>query len=108
MKLFRTLLFIVLTFAVEGCNSHCGLVDKVKKVAMDGIVEKKYIIERDKNTRVLSVKNHRDIYLRSEVSGFWEYVQEGDSVSKDSNTYIVHVFRADSTKSFELKYLGCN
>jgi len=110
IKVKQTIIFVFLTIILVqgGCNTHCELVDRMKGVSINGEVEEKYIKEWDKHTEILRVKNYDDIiYLVSDQSGFWNYVQVGDSVNKKADSFLVGVFREGDKRTFELRYQGC-
>jgi hypothetical protein len=83
---------------------------KAGQVEYKGLVDKKYIdinhaipifIVKDKNNISLKVSNYRDI------SGLFDYIEVGDSIIKEGDSYEIIVIRNNFEKKFTLDY-GCN
>ena len=108
LKQAIVLIILIIILIQGGCNTHCELVHRMKEVSIDGKVEEKYVKEWDKHTEILGVRNYVDlIYLVSDQSGFWNYVEVGDSISKQADSFVVDVFRKGDKRTFELRYQGC-
>ena len=103
--------FAILSILLVSCYSHCELVTEVKEDQFNGRVTTKKIETWNKNTKVLitSDMNFFDagIYVRNEISGFWDYVVIGDSVSKPRNSYEITVIRDKELRTFNLNYPYC-
>lgn len=113
-------LFFVL-IVVCSCHSHCDEVERVREFRIEGIIEKKYRRELNHNSYEIEFTNNANndhvkyligdnvnsIYLESESSGFWQYVQVGDSITKYQGRLEIWVYRNGAGKrKFELLY-GC-
>lgn len=89
-----------------------------KNLSIDAIINKKYRIEWNRKEEMLAFSNISEshtISLYGDTSGFWEYVNVGDSLHKEPDTLMIFVYRKDSTdsatfkltKAFKMDF-GCN
>jgi hypothetical protein len=77
-------------------NYGCYMSEKIKKVKISGIVEKKYINKRNHSTPMLLVNNGRDkikISLSYEKSEYFKGIHEGDSLLKEEGTLKIFTWR---------------
>ncbi len=120
----RYILFLYLLFLSEivtSCRSHCDVVEGVKEININGVVSKKYRLDWNHNSPEIDFTNSanndhvkyrvgenvHNIYLVFEKSGFWKYVQEGDSIVKKRDSFEIVVYRNEIlARKFILDY-GC-
>lgn len=114
MKKVRSIVTLAssITFIMGfGCNSPCDLVEKQRIKAIAGSIQKKEIDSLSRNSRVLLLEENvivkKFIYVNNETSGFWEYIQVGDSVYKEANSMTISVFRSDVKTDFKLTFPYC-
>lgn len=73
-----------------------------------GNVYEKDIVEWNRGKRLLKFSNaygKETLYLFGENSGFFEYVQEKDSIVKQQNSFSIDIYRGGTlVKVFKLKY----
>jgi hypothetical protein len=105
------ILIIIIACFLFSCQSHCDAVQDVKKIGIAGRILDKYRIKLNRNSKELdftnSLSNRKHIYLFFERSGFWDFVQVGDSLYKSEDSFKIHVYRMNNDpKIFILEY-GC-
>lgn len=103
---------LILIFQLlSSCHSHCDEVERIGKLGIEGKIKRKYRLEWNHNSPELDFSNRANnvnrIYLVDEKSGFWEYINVGDSIVKKPKSFNVTVFRNKVlVKKFNLDY-GC-
>jgi hypothetical protein len=112
---------LILIQLLTSCHSHCDVVNDIEKIEIKGKIKKKYRMEWNHDSPEIDFSNSANndhiksifddnvyhIYLVREKSGFWKYVQAGDSIVKERGSFAVTVFRTDTlAKKFNLDY-GC-
>ncbi len=81
------------------CTTYCGGNLILKEMPIDAIIDKKYRIEWNRKEEMLAFSNISEahtISLDGDSSGFWEYVNVGDSLHKELDTLMIFVYRKDS------------
>jgi hypothetical protein len=79
---------------------------------IDGLIMEKYRIKWNHNEPQLIFTNFSgseiDLYLHTDKSRFWDFVNVGDSISKNANTFEINVYRKGFfSKRFILSYGDC-
>ncbi|MEZ5070909.1 MAG: hypothetical protein R2751_08060 [Bacteroidales bacterium] len=85
-------------------------IEKEKSSSLHGIVTKKFYVKGDMYpTIVVSTGNSKSAEKRfhAERSGIFDYLQEGDSISKDLNSLKYKIIRGDSIYVFKFT-MFCN
>jgi hypothetical protein len=105
---FTTLIALVF----QSCNNRCDAVKSVREREIEGVIKKKYRLSWNHNSKELDIyKNSRKIlgiYFFSEESGLWDFVQIGDSLHKERESFDVRIYRAGmNPQTFTLQYPGC-
>jgi hypothetical protein len=102
------ILIIIVIFLVK-LNKQYGN-DQIKnyyqKLALNGIVSKKYVDKKQHNYPILEIQSNegiQEVNLCNDNSGLFDYVQESDSVVKIEGTLNVIVFRNNIETTFILK-----
>jgi hypothetical protein len=112
---------LIIVAMLSSCHSHCDVVNDLEKIEIKGKIKKKYRMEWNHDSPEIDFSNSANndhiksifdenvyhLYLVRERSGFWKYVQVGDSIVKERDSFEVTVFRNDIlSKRFNLDY-GC-
>jgi hypothetical protein len=106
MRLFT---FLVLSVFCSCSYTHCGSVEYYFESSIKGKVIDKYRLKWNRNSRELDISEAGGIghiYLIGERSGFWDNVQVGDSLIKESKSLRIHVIRGNQTIIYDLNH-GC-
>lgn len=107
-------IFCFLALELLISSSRCDYVKEIKGLPIEGIVLKKDRLEWNHNEPQLDFTNYATnrfflgLRLQTEKSGFWDFVNVGDSISKKENSMKVNVYRSQVLiKSFQLRYGDC-
>jgi len=106
MRYFITISILIFLVFFSGCFTYCGAKRMMKKMSIDGIIDKKYKIEWNRKEEMLAFSNiseSQTITLNGDSSGFWEYVNVGDSLHKEVDSLMIFVYRKDSSDSTTFK-----
>ncbi|HPR86325.1 MAG TPA: hypothetical protein PLG33_09740 [Prolixibacteraceae bacterium] len=101
-KVFEFCVFIALIFLMIKWEdySHKKFLEKYKKAKFEGQIIKKYIDRKQHNYQMLVIqkKEGRDsTYYDTDSSGFWDFVEIGDSVIKIENSNEIKVVNKDTS-----------
>jgi hypothetical protein len=83
---------------------------KAKNYSYNGIVIKKYIDTENHSHKTIKLLRSGDTLTRiftEDISGFYEYVQIGDNISKKEGSYDIKLFTGREDTIFTLDY-GCD
>jgi len=105
IKVFVSILLIV------SCTTHCLQVEELYKSNMSGIINSKSVNGRGHRLVSFDKYNYNNLsylYVLGDRSGLWNYIDIGDSVYKDANTFKVNVKRKHMIKTFRMKFPNCS
>jgi hypothetical protein len=106
----RVITALILIICLNGCiRSYCGAVEDFKRQESCSIVLKKDSLKWNHNEPMLRVKDFcgDGFKVNGDVSGFFEYVQVGDSLSKPKDSFKVAVFREGKKVAVYKMDFGC-
>lgn len=98
---------IIFVFIVFYCGNDSYYKNQIAPLKFDGLVVDKY---RDKigDYPRLTIDNYNGRQILtiydSDRSGFYKYVEKGDSIKKDSGELIFYVKRNENMKKFKIVY----
>lgn len=113
MRIALFLFLMCLVLILVGCiRTYCGAVGDFKKRKSCSIVLKKDRVRWNHNEPRLLVKEYcskMDVFrVSGDGSGLFNYVQIGDSLYKEANSFTVFVYRkgVEEPKTFNMDF-GC-
>ena len=81
--------------------------EKERKKTYAGFVTDKFIDKEEHNYKTLILNKQQTIWMNWDVSGLYEFIEVNDSLSKDSGSYELKVYRDSLEYSFNNNY-GCD
>lgn len=106
----KSIVSFLFILGLYGCD-YCKIADKVAKTEVIGIVISKSKLKWNRGEQTIVYKNMDNHIIsyktRTDESGFWDFVEKGDSLYKPLNIKRMKVYRnGDLAKEFLLD-IGC-
>ena len=94
---------------IDNEKGHCYFSDKMRGYMLEGVVLEKYSDKSNHMTPSLKIGGSQAIAINNigEDSGFFRFVEVGDSLYKPSGSLGVKIFRDTMEIVWELKYGQC-
>lgn len=107
-KIIWAIIFIsiVIIYKFGLPSPECRVENRYKSDSYNGVIIKKFIDHDNHNYRTLVLKNGRKIVI-IEKSGFFNYVQIGDSINKVKGNLEIQTFRHEEDTTFLID-CGCD
>ena len=81
---------------------------RMKNRQISGVVFEKYLDSSNHLVKTINIEldnsKHCDITVPLEKSGFFNFIQIGDSIFKDKNSLMIVIVRKDTVINYSLKY----
>ena len=110
-RIFRWYIFLLFTILIGCIRSYCSAVKNFKERESYSIVLDKYRISWNHNEAHFEVKDFcgSSFKVNGDSSGLFDYVEVGDSIRKEANSFKATVYRKSdgSVKIFKMNF-GCN
>lgn len=97
----------VVLLNVLDSHSNCSYQKKKLRISYSGIVTNKLLDKKNHMTRTLILNNTYKIIFNREKSGFYEFINVGDSISKKTGEFNIEVYRGELVYNKILKYPPC-
>jgi len=110
MRIAVLLSFMMWVLILDGCiRTYCGAVRDFEKRKSCSVVIKKDRVSWNHNEPRLFVKEYCskiDVFrVSGDVSGLFDYVQVGDSLYKESNSFKVYIYRkGEDPRIFDMDF----
>lgn len=85
----------------------CAKLEEFKNEEYDELVLRKYIDEENHQFRTIELNNKKTLVLARDTSGFYNFIQQNDSIVKRKGTDILMVYRLNTVHRFKI-YYGCS
>jgi hypothetical protein len=87
-------------------KAACEMFDEFKNRTIHGFVNAKYLDENHHLNETIEVKGEK-IMMTHDISGFYDFIQIGDSINKEMNKSDIRIIRNEVfVRSFEIDF-GC-
>lgn len=102
------LIFFIVTNNDSFNNSlACSNLELFKSKKIKGVVEQKYIDQKNHNAPTIKLNSDHTIILPMDTNSFYNFVELGDSVAKEIDSDAINVYRNDRAHSFKIDF-GCD
>jgi hypothetical protein len=106
-----SILIQLLVLALYSCN-YCKTAEKIALMEIIGIVESKSKLEWNRDEQIIVYKDVYGMTKEYEIlmdnSGFWDFVEQGDSLYKPNNIKTMRVYRNGKLAGEFLLDIGCS
>jgi hypothetical protein len=110
IKSFLILLFIVIVLINTSRNVQCSKEEEATKMIIKGKVIRAFLDSTHHSYETLDFvmdgEEKRSYIFLFEKSGCFEYLEPGDSITKEPQSLVLKVFRNNRVEVFNLNY-GC-
>jgi hypothetical protein len=101
--------FIFLFFYEDQAVNYysCKDLEKFKLSQMDCVIKRKFIDRKNHSFRTIDFVNCESMVVIKDTSSFYDFISEGDSITKPLDTDTINVYREGQIYNFKI-YFGCS